>query len=194
MENRLILGIDEAGRGPLAGRVYAAGVVLTLEHPLEELNDSKKLSEAKREALYDIIKEKAAAHAIAYATVEEIDELNILEATFLAMRRVAEELKNSFNYIMIDGNIFPFKGSYEGEAVVKGDSLIKEIMAASILAKVERDRYMKEMDLKFPGYGLGGHKGYPTKAHKEAIRKLGPSLIHRKSFKGVKEFLTGAKK
>lgn len=189
MENRVILGIDEAGRGPLAGRVYAAGVILDSRAPLDELNDSKKLSEAKREKLYSLIKERAAAYAIAYATEEEIDKINILEATFLAMRRVADQLKSSFNYIQIDGNIFPFKNEYAGEAIVKGDSLVKEIMAASILAKVERDRYMKDMDRLYPGYGLSGHKGYPTKAHKEAICRLGPSPIHRKSFRGVKEHI-----
>lgn len=189
MENRVILGIDEAGRGPLAGRVYAAGVVLDSSSPLEELNDSKKLTEAKREKLYPLIKERAAAYAIAYATEEEIDRLNILEATFLAMRRVMEQLQGSFNYIQIDGNIFPFKNEQAGEAIVKGDSLVKEIMAASILAKVERDHYMKEMDILYPEYGFSGHKGYPTKAHKEIISRLGPSPIHRKSFKGVKEYI-----
>jgi len=185
----IILGVDEAGRGPLAGRVYAAGVILPSGVNFEYLNDSKKLSEKKRDFLFDIIKKDAIDFAIDYATVEEIDEHNILKATFLAMQRVAEKISADFTKILVDGNQFPFP-NHSGEAIVKGDSKIQAIMAASILAKVERDRYIIEQSEKYPNYLFEKHKGYPTKVHKALIAKHGPCPIHRKTFRGVKEFIT----
>lgn len=186
--NRIIAGVDEAGRGPLAGRVYAAAVVLG-EVKIEGLNDSKKLNEVKREYLYEKIIEKSISYCIAYASPEEIDKYNILQATFIAMNRALDGLNpESYNYVMVDGNKFPF-GDKPGEPVVKGDSKIEEIMAASILAKVARDRYMTEMDGEYPQYKFIQHKGYPTKLHLELISQHGVSEIHRKTFKGVKEFV-----
>jgi len=177
----VIVGVDEAGRGPLAGSVYAAAVILDNSKKIEGLNDSKKLSPKKRDALYSEIKEKA-IFGIAFATNEEIDKINILNATFLAMKRAIEQIKIKFDYVYVDGNIYPFK-DFKGEALVKGDSKIEEIMAASILAKVERDNYMLNMDKLYPEYQFFKHKGYPTKLHKELINKYGLSPIHRKSFK-----------
>jgi len=177
----VIVGVDEAGRGPLAGNVYAAAVILDNHKKIIGLNDSKKLSHKKRESLYDEIKEKA-VFGIAFATNEEIDKINILNATFLAMQRAIDQIKIKFDYVYVDGNIYPFK-NLKGEAVIKGDSKIEEIMAASILAKVERDRYMVDMDNLYPEYQFFKHKGYPTKLHVELIDKYGLSPIHRKSFK-----------
>ncbi len=185
----IIAGTDEVGRGPLAGDVVAAAVILGANHGIEGLNDSKKLSEKKRECLYDEIRERAQCWSIARASVEEIDEINILHASMLAMKRAAETLSVQPNYIYVDGNRLP-KWSYSAEAVVQGDGLIEEISAASILAKVTRDREMKQMDTVYPGYGFAGHKGYPTRVHMEALKRLGPCAIHRKSFAPVKVLLT----
>ena len=187
--SKLIVGIDEAGRGPLAGRVYAAAVILNNNKQIDNLNDSKKLTEKQREILYKIIIINSLAYGIGYSEHEEIDKLNILQATFLAMKRAINQIKINFNYVLVDGNIYPFKFIYDGEAIIKGDSKIPEIMAASILAKISRDNYMKDMDLIYPQYQFKKHKGYPTLLHRELIIKHGPSPIHRKYFKGVKEFL-----
>ncbi len=176
-----ICGVDEAGRGPLAGPVYAAAVILPYGENIEGLNDSKKLSEKKREELFDIIIQKAVGYGIACAEVEEIEEINILNASFLAMRRAIEQISPLPDFALIDGNMvrnIPVRA----KSVVKGDSLSASIAAASILAKVSRDRLLKEYDEKYPQYGFSKHKGYPTKAHYEAIEKFGPCPIHRLSF------------
>ena len=176
-----VCGIDEAGRGPLAGPVFAAAVVLP--DGLEDLgiNDSKKLSEKKREKLYDLICENAVAWAVASADEKEIDEINILNATFLAMRRACEALPVKPDYCLIDGNRCPNTGIAE-EAVVKGDAKSISIAAASILAKVSRDRYLAELDKQYPEYRFLQHKGYPTKLHYEMLRTYGPSPVHRMTF------------
>ena len=184
----LLAGVDEVGRGPLAGDVLAAAVILDPNQPIEGLNDSKKLSEKKREILYDQIKTRALAWSIARASIEEIDRINILHASMLAMHRAVDGLTVSPEYVLVDGNRLP-EWSYDSEAVVKGDSRVLEIAAASILAKVERDREMVALDKQYPGYGLAGHKGYPTKAHIAALQELGPSVIHRRSFGPVKKLL-----
>lgn len=178
---RVICGVDEAGRGPLAGPVYAAAVILNLNDIPEGLNDSKKLSEKKREALYGSIIEKCVSYSVASASVEEIDGLNILQATFLAMRRAVDSLCVKPDIALIDGDKTPGLG-IEQRAIVKGDSLSESIAAASILAKVTRDRYMLELDRQYPQYQLARHKGYATKLHYEMIRKYGVSEIHRKTF------------
>ena len=180
-----ICGVDEAGRGPLAGPVCAAAVILPSNIEIEGLNDSKKLSESKREALYDVIIEKAISYSIAFASVEEIESLNILGATFLAMKRAVEGLSQPPDFAIIDGNRLP-PLSIKAQAVVKGDSKSMSIAAASILAKVTRDRLLLEYDKKYPEYKFSAHKGYGTKAHYEAIEKYGITEIHRKSFlKGI---------
>ena len=177
----LVCGVDEAGRGPLAGPVCAAAVVLPRGLVIPGLDDSKKLSEKKREALYEIIKEKALSYAIAFASVAEIEENNILEATFIAMNRAIAQLDPQPSIALIDGN--RSKGiEIESRCVVKGDSKCADIAAASILAKVTRDRYMLEMAEKLPQYFFDKHKGYGTKLHYEALREHGPSEIHRLSF------------
>ena len=178
-----ICGVDEAGRGPLAGPVCAAAVILPENTVIEGVNDSKKLSEKKREALFDVIKEQALAYSIAFASVEEIEEMNILNAAMLAMKRAVEGLEPRADYAMIDGNRMP-PLSIEGECIVKGDAKSVSIAAASILAKVTRDHMMMEYDEIYPGYGFGKHKGYGTKAHIEALKTLGPCPIHRRSFIG----------
>jgi len=176
-----LCGVDEAGRGPLAGPVCAAAVILPRGETIEGLNDSKKLSEKKREALYDEIVRRALCYGIAFATVEEIERFNILEATFLAMNRAIEKLAVVPALALIDGN--RNKGiSVPSRCVIGGDGKCADIAAASILAKVTRDRYMLEMDGKYPQYGFAKHKGYGTAAHYEAIRAYGPSPIHRMSF------------
>ncbi len=176
-----LCGADEAGRGPLAGPVCAAAVILPRGETIEGLNDSKKLSEKKREALYDEIVRRALCYGIAFATVEEIERFNILEATFLAMNRAIEKLAVVPALALIDGN--RNKGiSVPSRCVIGGDGKCADIAAASILAKVTRDRYMLEMDGKYPQYGFAKHKGYGTAAHYEAIRAYGPSPIHRMSF------------
>ncbi len=176
-----VCGCDEAGRGPLCGPVVAAAVILPRGLIIEGLNDSKKLSEKKREALYDIIKEKALAYAIAEATPREIDEINILNASMLAMRRAVDALPVKADFALIDGNC---SRGFEipTETVVKGDAKSYSIAAASILAKVTRDRGCIELDREYPEYNIAKHKGYPTKEHMDAVKKYGPSPIHRRSF------------
>ena len=176
-----VCGCDEAGRGPLCGPVVAAAVILPNDTVIEGLDDSKKLTEKKREKLFEIIKEKAVAYAIAEASPEEIDEINILNASMLAMRRAVEKLEIKADFALIDGNCS--RGfDIPTETVVKGDSKSYSIAAASILAKVTRDRGCAELDKEYPMYGIAKHKGYPTKDHMEAVRKYGPSPIHRRSF------------
>lgn len=176
-----VCGCDEAGRGPLCGPVVAAAVILPNDTVIEGLDDSKKLTEKKREKLFEIIKEKAVAYAIAEASPEEIDEINILNASMLAMRRAVEKLEVKADFALIDGNCS--RGfDIPTETVVKGDSKSYSIAAASILAKVTRDRGCAELDKEYPMYGIAKHKGYPTKDHMEAVRKYGPSPIHRRSF------------
>ena len=178
----LICGVDEAGRGPLAGPVCAAAVILPEICEIEGLNDSKKLSEKKREELFPIIKEKAVAYAIAFGTVEEIEEVNILEATYIAMNRAINSLEISADYALIDGNRVPKGIKIPCETVVKGDSKSLSIAAASVLAKVTRDRLMLDYDKEYPEYKFAAHKGYGTKAHYEAIAEHGVCPIHRLSF------------
>lgn len=177
----IICGVDEAGRGPLSGPVCAAAVVLPKGHIIEGVNDSKKISEKKRELLYDKIIEEAEDYSIAMASPQEIDEINILEATFLAMKRAIDGLKTKPDYVMIDGNRMP-KIDIDGETIVKGDGRSASIAAASILAKVTRDRYMLEMAKKYPEYKFEKHKGYGTKLHYEMLDKYGPCEIHRQTF------------
>ena len=176
-----VCGCDEAGRGPLCGPVVAAAVILPLGEIIPGLDDSKKLTEKKREALFEVIKEKALAYAICEASPAEIDEINILNASMLAMRRAVEALKIKADFALIDGNC---SRGFEipTETVVKGDSKSYSIAAASILAKVTRDRQCTELDREYPEYGIAKHKGYPTKDHMEAVRKHGPSPIYRQSF------------
>ncbi len=176
-----VCGCDEAGRGPLCGPVVAAAVILPCGVEIEGLNDSKKLSEKKREKLFDIIKEKAIAYAIAEASPAEIDEINILNASMLAMRRAVEALPVKADFALIDGNC---SRGFEipTETVVKGDAKSYSIAAASILAKVTRDRQCVELDAAYPEYGIAKHKGYPTKEHMDAVREHGPAPIYRKSF------------
>ncbi len=179
--NRYICGVDEAGRGPLAGPVCAAAVILPENCVIIGLNDSKKLSEKKREELFDEICEKAVSYGIAFASVEEIEEYNILEATFLAMNRAISELNPPAEEALIDGN--RNKGiQIPSKCIVHGDALIPSISAASILAKVTRDRFMVELAVQYPDYGFEKHKGYGTAAHYEAIRRLGPCPAHRPTF------------
>lgn len=176
-----VAGTDEAGRGPLAGPVYAAAVILPEGLVIDGLDDSKKISEKKRDILYDIIKKEAVSYGIAFASVEEIDSLNILNAAQLAMRRAVAILDPAPDVVLVDGNIardFPM----QTETIVKGDSKSMSIAAASILAKVERDRCCLELDRLYPEYKLAVHKGYPTKLHMDIVRRIGPSPIHRKTF------------
>lgn len=178
----IICGVDEAGRGPLFGSVYAAAVILDDEKSIEGLNDSKKLTEKKRELLFDEIITKSKAYGIGFATALEIDEVNILNATYVAMKRAVEAMTIVPEYILIDGNRVPPEMPAECEAVVKGDAKSASIAAASILAKVSRDRELIELDKKYPEYGFARHKGYPTKAHYEAIKAHGILEEHRKTF------------
>lgn len=176
-----VCGCDEAGRGPLCGPVVAAAVILPRDLVLEGLDDSKKLTEKKRERLFDIIKEKAVAYAIAEASPAEIDEINILNASMLAMRRAVEALPVKADFALIDGNTS--RGfDIPTETIVKGDSKSYSVAAASILAKVTRDRSCLELDAMYPEYGIAKHKGYPTKDHMDAVRRLGATEIYRKSF------------
>ena len=177
----LVCGIDEAGRGPLCGPVFAAACILPEGLYIEGLNDSKKLTEKKREKLFDIIKQEAIAYCIASASVEEINELNILEADLLAMRRAIDGLGVKADFALIDGNIAR-DFQIPAAAVVKGDATSMSIAAASVLAKVARDRICVDLDRDYPEYGIAKHKGYGTKDHMEALRKYGPSPIHRKKF------------
>ena len=176
-----VCGVDEAGRGPLCGPVVAAAVILHPDTVIEGLNDSKKLSEKKREALFDVICEKALAYSVASASPEEIDELNILGATMLAMRRAIEGLSPAADFALIDGNTVK-NIPVPAVGIVKGDAISASISAASILAKVTRDRICMEQDALYPEYGIAVHKGYPTAAHMAAVREHGPSPIHRRTF------------
>jgi ribonuclease HII len=183
-----LAGVDEVGRGPLAGPVVAAAVILDPGSPIEGLADSKKISEKRREVLDRVIRESALAWSLGRAEVEEIDRLNILHASLLAMRRAVEGLSISPDHALVDGNRCP-DIPCSAEAVVGGDSTVPVISAASIIAKVARDREMVELDQRYPGYGLARHKGYPTKAHLEALQRLGVTEIHRRSFAPVKKVL-----
>lgn len=185
---RLVAGVDEVGRGPLAGPVVAAAVILDPARPIEGLADSKKLSEVRREALAPIIRERALAWALGRAEVEEIDSINILHASLLAMRRAVLALSTTPEFALIDGNRCP-ELPCPAEAVVKGDSRVAAISAASIIAKVARDHEMVELDRRYPGYGLAGHKGYPSPAHLAALERLGVTPIHRRSFAPVRRLL-----
>ena len=184
----LIAGVDEAGRGPLAGPVVAAAVILDDLNPIKGLADSKKLTALKREKLYDEIRAKALCCSIAEASVEEIDALNILQATMLAMRRAVEGLRLKPNKVLVDGNRLPVLDVL-AEAIVKGDSKVQAISAASILAKVTRDRWCEQIDHEYPAYGFAKHKGYGTEAHMQALKKHGATPWHRKSFAPVAEVL-----
>lgn len=181
----LLAGVDEVGRGPLAWDVLAAAVILDPENPIMGLDDSKKLTEKKREILFDEIQLKAKSWCIARATVAEIDQINILQASLLAMTRAVKGLHISPEHVLVDGNKLP-RWEYSAEAVVKGDSRVAAISAASILAKVARDREMHELDKQYPGYGFADHKGYPTRVHMDALALLGVTPIHRVSYAPVK--------
>lgn len=189
----LICGVDEVGRGPLCGDVVTAAVILDPERPILGLNDSKKLTEKKRDLLFDEIREKALAWSVARASIEEIDDLNILHATMLAMSRAVKGLPIAPTLALIDGNRVPKGLPCEGRAIIKGDASEPAIAAASILAKVTRDREMQALDAQYPGYGIAGHKGYPTAKHLAALKELGPTPIHRRSFKPVRDLLEAQK-
>lgn len=182
----LICGVDEAGRGPLAGPVSAAAVILDEKNPIAGLTDSKKLSEKQRDRLAPLIRERALAWAVAYAEVEEIDRLNILQATLLAMRRAVLALKITPQQVLVDGLYCPQTGILS-QAIVKGDSKVAAISAASILAKTARDELMLQLHEQYPHYGFAEHKGYPTAAHLAALREHGVSEVHRRSFRPVRE-------
>ncbi|WP_425598262.1 ribonuclease HII [Dyella amyloliquefaciens] len=183
---RLIAGVDEAGRGPLAGPVAVAAVILDPARPIAGLNDSKKLTEAKREALYPQIIENALAYSVVLVTADEIDRINIFQATMTGMCRALAGLNPSAHEAWIDGNALPRELPCPGRAIVGGDALEPAISAASILAKVSRDRWMVALDQEHPGYGFAEHKGYPTPVHLEALKRLGPCPQHRRSFAPVK--------
>jgi len=186
---RFVAGVDEVGRGPLAGPVVAAAVILDPNQPIEGLMDSKKISEKRREVLAKEIKEKALAWAISRVDVDIIDEINILQASLRAMTISVSQLEQQPDFVMIDGNKIPVDLTINAEAVVKGDDRVACISAASIIAKVARDREMIEMDNIYPGYGLAKHKGYPTKVHIAALQQLGVTDIHRRSFGPVRKVL-----
>ncbi|MDC0127404.1 ribonuclease HII [Methylophilaceae bacterium] len=185
----LICGIDEAGRGPLCGPVYASAVILDSNLVLNNLTDSKKLSKQNRNILYDEIKSKAIDYSYAMASVEEIDKINILQASLLAMKRAFELLRTKPDFIYIDGIYCPDIKILPMEAVVRGDALIKAISAASIIAKVERDKHMVKLDQEYPQYNLKKHKGYPTKEHLDLVKKHGVNKIYRLSFKPIKALI-----
>ena len=184
----LMAGVDEAGRGPLAGPVFAAAVILDDLLPIQGLADSKKLTPKKREHLYEIIKAQALCFCVATASVEEIDQLNILQATLLAMQRAVKGLRLKPSKVLVDGNRLPVL-DIRAEAIVKGDSTVPSISAASILAKVERDRWCVEVDAQFPNYGFLTHKGYGTQVHLRALQEHGPCVLHRRSFAPVAKLL-----
>jgi ribonuclease HII len=184
----LVCGVDEAGRGPLAGPVSAAAVILDAARPIEGLADSKKLSEKQRDQLAPLIRERALAWAVAYAEVEEIDRLNILQATLLAMKRAVLALHTRPQQVLVDGLYCPQTG-IPSQAIVQGDSKVAAISAASILAKTARDELMLRLHEQYPQYGFDGHKGYPTPAHLAALRAHGVSDIHRRSFRPVRELI-----
>lgn len=178
---KYVCGVDEAGRGPLAGPVFAAAVILPRGYVIDGVNDSKKLTEKKREQLYSKIKEQSLAYCVASASVDEIDEINILNATFLAMTRAVSGLQVKADFALVDGNKLPGL-EIDAKAVVKGDALSESIAAASILAKVERDHFMLNLANEYPNYAFEKHKGYGTKLHIEMIKKYGASNVHRKTF------------
>ena len=186
---QFVAGVDEVGRGPLAGPVVAAAVILDPENPIEGLMDSKKITEKRREILAKEIKEKALSWSISRVDVDEIDRINILQASLQAMTIAVSGLEQQPDYVMVDGNRIPKEITISAEAVVKGDDRVACISAASIIAKVARDNEMIEMEEIYPGYGLAKHKGYPTKVHIEALQKLGVTKIHRKTFGPVKKVL-----
>jgi ribonuclease HII len=186
-------GVDEAGAGPLCGDVVAAAVILDPNNPIEGLNDSKKLTEKKREALFPEIQEKSLCWSIARASVAEIDEINILHARMLAMTRAVQGLQLVPGHALIDGNRLPLNLPCEATAIIKGDALVAAISAASVLAKVSRDHEMIEMDARYPGYGFAKHKGYPTKFHVEQLQLLGVTPIHRLTYGPVKAVLAAQK-
>jgi len=185
----VIAGVDEVGRGPLAGAVVAAAVILDPNNPIEGLADSKKLTAKRREALFPLIQDRALAWCIARASEAEIDQLNILQASLLAMRRAVLGLQMQPERVLVDGNRCP-ELPYPSEAIIKGDSLVPAISAASILAKVVRDHEMVAFDKIYPGYGFASHKGYPTAQHMQALKTLGVTPIHRRSFAPVKAVLS----
>lgn len=185
-EIRLLAGVDEVGRGPLAGDVVTAAVILDPDRPIAGLDDSKKLSEKRRQSLYHEIKEKALHWSLGRASVEEIDDINILQATMLAMVRAVDGLPVSPELVLVDGNRLP-KWHYKAQAVVGGDGRIAAISAASIIAKVTRDAELAELDTLYPGYGFAAHKGYGTAQHLAALKSLGPCPVHRQSFRPVRE-------
>ena len=184
----LVAGVDEVGRGPLAGDVVAAAVILDPENTIDGLNDSKKLSEKKREQLYEEITEKALAWAVGRASPAEIDQINILQASLVAMQRAVNTLTKRPRHVLVDGNRCPDL-MMPATAIVKGDSLVTVISAASIIAKVTRDRELVALDAEYPGYGFAKHKGYPTKEHMAALLQNGPCPAHRKSYAPVKKYL-----
>lgn len=180
----LVAGVDEAGRGPLAGDVVAAAVILDPKRPIAKLNDSKKLSAAQRERLFLVIIDSALCYALGRASAAEIDAINILQASLLAMSRAAAALTTQPGFVYVDGLYCP-RWDYASKALVKGDSRVDCIAAASILAKVTRDREMEEIEARYPGYGFAQHKGYPTAVHLKALATLGPCAVHRRSYKPV---------
>ena len=191
-KHAIVAGVDEVGRGPLAGDVVAAAVILDPQRPIAALNDSKKLSEAQRERLYELIIERALCYALGRASVAEIDTINILQASLLAMSRAAQALSVQPGFVYVDGLHCP-TWSYPSVAVVKGDSKVDCIAAASIIAKVTRDREMQVMEQQYPGYGFAKHKGYPTSFHLEALARLGPCPEHRCSYKPVQVVIESRK-
>lgn len=189
----LVCGVDEAGRGPLAGAVFAAAVILDPSSPIEGLKDSKQISERKRDNLATHIRQLALSWSIAFASAQEIDELNIHRATLLAMKRAVLGLALVPGEVLVDGLYCPDTG-YPSRAIVRGDSLVAEISAASILAKTARDAEMRELDRHFPDYGFSKHKGYPTRAHLQALKQHGVSAIHRRSYAPVAKLLEGVER
>jgi ribonuclease HII len=185
---QILAGVDEVGRGPLAGPVVAAAVILDPHRPVEGLKDSKKLSERRREELAGLIRERALAWSLGRAEVHEIDDINILQASLLAMQRAVAALSMAPELVLVDGNRCP-RLDYPSQAVVRGDALVPAISAASIIAKVSRDREMIELDGSYPGYGLAKHKGYPSKAHLAALQTLGVTPVHRRSYAPVRRLL-----
>jgi ribonuclease HII len=188
----MVAGVDEVGRGPLAGDVVTAAVILDPDKPIAGLNDSKKLTALRRESLAVQIKEDALCWSIARASVEEIDTLNILQASLLAMHRAVQLLDPQPTYVLVDGNHLP-RWPYASEHVIKGDARVPAIAAASILAKVQRDAELTALDELYPGYGFARHKGYPTAAHLQALDKLGVTVVHRKSYAPVKKLLAASR-
>ena len=186
---QLVAGVDEVGRGPLAGAVVAAAVILDPARPISGLTDSKKLSARRRDALFEVIREQSLAWAIGRAEVEEIDRINILQASLLAMERAVTALSLAAELALVDGNRCP-RLPCPARAIIKGDLSEPCISAASILAKVTRDREMEQLEQQYPGYGFAGHKGYPTKVHLEALMRLGPSAVHRRSFGPVARLIS----